>query len=158
MFNCIRTHGRFTSRSWLKLKWQRSMAWCGLFAMVMIYMAPLVSQTMVMSQAGVHSQTAVASQTMMMHESAHHHLNRQTTEHPTTHSAMNHQDAHTLHHAWCGYCSLLLHMSAITYSPLQLASHRAVLVWSRVTIQPFLLRAEWRKKQLPRAPPTTLFP
>ncbi|QMV14988.1 DUF2946 domain-containing protein [Vibrio spartinae] len=152
MFNCIRTHSRFTYRSWLKLKWQQSMAWCGLFAMLMIYIAPLVSQTMVMSQAGVHSPT------MMMHESAPHHPNRQTTEHHATHpTTVTHQDAHALHHAWCGYCSLLLHMSAITYAPLQLASHRAVLEWLRVTMQPFLLRAEWRKKQLPRAPPPALF-
>ncbi|KUI98739.1 hypothetical protein VRK_20690 [Vibrio sp. MEBiC08052] len=40
---------------------------------------------------------------------------------------------------------------------LLLVSHRAVLVWLRVTIQPFLLRAECCKNQLPRAPPTSLF-
>ncbi|MDW6093385.1 DUF2946 domain-containing protein [Vibrio rhizosphaerae] len=121
----------------LTLKWQRLVAWLGLFAMLMIYMAPLVSQT------------------MMMDRTTHHH--QQMAAHHVTHAPTGHQDAHALHHAWCGYCSLLLHMSGLTHMPLQLACHRAVWVGLRVTIQPFLLRSEWCKTQLPRAPPILPF-
>ncbi|WNJ94740.1 DUF2946 domain-containing protein [Vibrio ruber] len=132
------------------------MAWFGLFAMLIIYIAPLLSQTIMISQAAVISKATIISKTEAVHESASHHhkyFSQPLATHPTT---VTHQDAHTLHHAWCGYCSLLLHMSGLAQTSLQLVSHHAVLVWIYVTIQPFLFRCEWCKNQLPRAPPITL--
>ncbi|SJN54609.1 hypothetical protein VR7878_00847 [Vibrio ruber DSM 16370] len=137
------------------------MAWFGLFAMLIIYIAPLLSQTIMISQAAVISKTAVISKaagmpkTVAVQSASHHHkhFSQPLATYPTT---VTHQDAHTLHHAWCGYCSLLLHMSGLAQTSLQLVSHHAVLVWIYVTIQPFLFRCGWCKNQLPRAPPITL--
>ncbi|WP_200807698.1 DUF2946 domain-containing protein [Vibrio mangrovi] len=126
--------GDFICRSGLKPKWMPSMAWLGLFAMLMIYVAPLVSQSM-MSGAGHHSQMS------------HHHS--------ASPAKPNHQTL-SLHHEWCGYCSLLLHISAIEFESLKLTGYRVVLAWVTTTIQPLLFQSGDYRTQLPRAPPVTL--
>ena len=86
-------------------------SWVSLFAMLMIFIGPLISQSMPMDQRASMSMTMSMDMNMDMDMSAMDHADHDAQP------AAEHCPPNTSHHAlWekCGYCSLLFNCPALT--------------------------------------------
>jgi hypothetical protein len=116
--------------SYFNSRYRHLAAWLGLFAMLMVYIAPLVSQSLLMPK--VHQPV----------DHAHHSM-----------QTMHHDAGLSLHHAWCGYCKLLYHLSSIDFDVPQLTPRRAVVLWVTVSCLSLVRRFHCCKTPFARAPP-----
>lgn len=103
----------------------RTSAWVSLFAVLMMFIGPLVSQAMPMN----HGLAAPTSTSMPAHAAM-------TLANPHCQAGATHTPDNTLHPLWerCGYCSLFFHCPALPQS-LQLRADTPPVATLRLLVQ-----------------------
>lgn len=129
---------------------RRYTAWLGIVAILMLFIAPVISASLALSYEQNTLSMTMADDVMDM---AHHDIQTAHVGQPTA----NHNDM-AMEHAACGYCVLLTHL------PLLNTAFKADIhsVLQRVEISPTLfiystIIDDTYSENHPRAPPPTLF-
>lgn len=133
------------------LRRRRSPAWLGIFAILTIFIAPVVSQTLVAGDHGANSQDTGASLNATEH---HHHHAGQHQPNPLPRQSHGPHPVSMMDHAACGYCVLFSYTPALSaINSLAIVAANYLSDRRLPTFISLIIPVERFASPFPRAPP-----
>lgn len=134
--------------------------WLGIFAILMLFVAPVISRSLEHTRVGCSETTSMADfgmKMLMHHQSTNPPQAQPGAPPPMMHANSSHNMAMMMDDNACGYCTLLIHVPLLDLAQSPLFWFGSIISWSLPIHYIFPLFAHVVHTELqPRAPPISL--